>query len=120
MNILLVLALSLGLTLVLGQLAAESTGLLGTEVKRQVLLVLVELTQVSTLLEVDHSQNASNVLAHSVTVRLDLLLMSDYTYMRTSLLEAPPATFWTRSWSSSFWSSSTWFSRSVLDLFWRS
>jgi len=116
-NVLLVLALRRGLSLVLCELAAQSTGLLGTQVQGLELLALVELTQVSTLLEVDHRQDTGNVLANRVAVTL---VPCYDTYMRASLLDAPPATFWTRSWSSSLRSSSTWFSRSVLDLFWSS
>lgn len=66
-NVLLVLALGRGLGLVLGELAAQSTSLLGTEVQGLVLLALVELTQVGALLEVDHRQDTGNVLANRVT-----------------------------------------------------
>lgn len=69
-NVLLVLALRDGLDLVLRELAAQSTGLLGTKVQRLVLLALVELTQVGTLLEVDHGQDTGNVLANRVAVML--------------------------------------------------
>ena len=51
------------------KLAADSTGLLSTEIKGKVLLALVELAQVSTLLLVHNSKNTSNVLAQRVDAK---------------------------------------------------
>lgn len=51
------------------ELAADSTGLLGTEVEGDVLLALVELAQVGTLLLVGDGQNAGNVLAQRVDAK---------------------------------------------------
>ena len=48
------------------ELAADSTGLLGTEVKGDVLLALVEPAQVVALLLVHNGENTCNVLAQSV------------------------------------------------------
>lgn len=99
-NILLVLALGPLRDLVLRHLPAKSAGLLWTEVKRLELLALVKLTHVRTLLEVDNSKNTRNVLADGVAEKSVLpssitrqIQASVYTYMRASLLEAPPATF---------------------------
>lgn len=67
----LLLALALGLqgSLVLGETAAESTGELGAEVKRSVLLALVEQAELSALVGVDDGQNASDRLANVVAVK---------------------------------------------------
>ena len=51
-------------TLVLGETAADLTGELGAEVEREVLLVLVEQTQLSALVGVDDSENTSDRLAN--------------------------------------------------------
>lgn len=69
----LLLALALGLqgSLVLGETAAESTGELGAEVKRSVLLALVEQAELSALVGVDDGQNASDRLANVVAVKKD-------------------------------------------------
>ena len=53
----------------LGQTSADRTGLLGTEVKGQVLLVLVELAEVLPLLLVHDGEDTSNRLADRVTAR---------------------------------------------------
>lgn len=62
----LALALALGGpgSLELGETAAELTGELGAEVQRDVLLVLVEQTQLSALVGVDDGENASDRLAN--------------------------------------------------------
>lgn len=49
-----------------------------------------------------------------------VLILRLCTHIRVSLLEAPPATFWTRSWRSSPLSSSSCFVRSDLDFPWSS
>ena len=59
----LALALSNAGSLVLGETAAEVAGELGAEVKRNVLLALVEETQLSALVGVDDGENASDRLA---------------------------------------------------------
>lgn len=51
-------------TLVLGETAADLTGELGAEVEREVLLVLVEQTQLSALVGVDDGENTSDRLAN--------------------------------------------------------
>lgn len=48
------------------ELAADSAGLLGTEVEGDVLLALVELAEVGTLLLVHDGEHAGNVLAERV------------------------------------------------------
>lgn len=62
----LALALALGGpgSLELGETATELTGELGAEVQRDVLLVLVEQTQLSALVGVDDGENASDRLAN--------------------------------------------------------
>lgn len=50
--------------LVLGETAANLTGELGAEIEREVLLVLVEQTQLSALVGVDDGENASDRLAN--------------------------------------------------------
>ena len=64
------LALALGGagSLVLGETTAQLTGELGAEVEGQVLLVLVEQTQLSALVGVDDGQNAGDGLADIVAV----------------------------------------------------
>lgn len=51
-------------TLVLGETAADLTSELGAEVEREVLLVLVEQTQLSALVGVDDGENTSDRLAN--------------------------------------------------------
>lgn len=51
-------------TLVLGETAADLASELGAEVEREVLLVLVEQTQLSALVGVDDSENTSDRLAN--------------------------------------------------------
>jgi len=53
----------------LGQAAADGAGLLGPEVKGQVLLVLVEQAELGTLLRVDDGEDAGDRLADIVAVR---------------------------------------------------
>lgn len=48
------------------ELAADSTGLLGTQVERDLALALVELAQVGTLLLVHDGEDTGNVLAQRV------------------------------------------------------
>ena len=52
----------------LGQSPADGTGALGAEVEGEVLLALVEVTQVLALLLVRHGQNAGNRLADAVAI----------------------------------------------------
>jgi hypothetical protein len=69
----LLLALSLGLEggLVLGKAAAEGTSELGAEVKRKVLLVLVEEAELGALVGVDDGENASDRLANVVAGKIN-------------------------------------------------
>lgn len=62
------LLLGLLVGLVLGHAAAESTGVLGPEVEREVLLVLVEQTELRALVEVDDSEDTSDRLADVLAV----------------------------------------------------
>lgn len=54
--------------LVLGETAAQLTGELGAKVEREVLLVLVEQTQLSALVGVDDGENTSDGLANVAAV----------------------------------------------------
>lgn len=67
------LALSLLLSdeggLVLGESSADGTGLLGSEVEREVLLVLVEQTQLSALVGVDDGQDTGDRLAEVMAAK---------------------------------------------------
>ena len=53
-----------------GQSPSDGTGLLWAEIKRKILLALVENTELVALLGVDHSENLSDGLAYVVAVRL--------------------------------------------------
>ena len=64
----LALALSGAGSLVPGKTAAQVTGELGAEVEREVLLVLVEQTELGALVGVDDGENTSNRLADVVAV----------------------------------------------------
>lgn len=66
----LALALLVGGTggLVLGETAADLTGELGAEVKRSVLLALVEETELGALVGVDDGHHTSNGLANIATI----------------------------------------------------
>ena len=55
----------------LGQPPADGTGALGAEVEGEVLLALVEVTQVLALLLVRHSQNTGDRLADAVAATLN-------------------------------------------------
>lgn len=55
--------------LVLGESSADGTGLLGSEVEREVLLVLVEQTQLSALVGVDDGQDTGDRLAEVVAAK---------------------------------------------------
>lgn len=74
--------------LVLGKTATDLTGELGAEIERKVLLVLVEETQLSALVGVDDSENASDRLANlaakmknsSQHSDLEILLKSPVSY----------------------------------------
>ena len=68
MDLLLPLLLRLLVGLVLGHTAAQSTGVPGAEVEREVLLVLVEQAELGALVEVDDGENASDRLANVVAV----------------------------------------------------
>lgn len=69
MGVPLLLPLGLLVGLVLGQAAAESAGVLGPEVEREVLLVLVEQTELRALVEVDDGEDTSDGLADVLAVR---------------------------------------------------
>ena len=105
----------------LGQTSADRTGLLGTEVKGQVLLVLVELPEVLPLLLVHDGQHPRDRLADSVAANSYQHPKSTrgitlQTHILVSFDAEPPAIFCTRSVRSSFFSSSSCFDRSFLDL----
>jgi hypothetical protein len=57
-------------SLVLGESSADGTGLLGSEVEREVLLVLVEETQLGALVGLDDGQDAGDGLAQVVAVKI--------------------------------------------------
>jgi hypothetical protein len=65
-NLLLPLLLGDQRSLVLGEPSANGAGLLGSEVEREVLLVLVEQTQLGALVGVDDGQDAGDRLAEVV------------------------------------------------------
>lgn len=69
MNVLLALLLRNEGSLVLGESSADGTGVLWSEVEREVLLALVEETQLSALVGLDDGQDAGNGLAKIVTVQ---------------------------------------------------
>jgi len=52
----------------LGELSADCTSLLRSEINREILLALVELAQVLTLLRVYNSQDASDRLADTIAI----------------------------------------------------
>ena len=52
----------------LGELSADCTGLLWSEINREVLLALVELAQVLALLRVHNSQDTSDRLADTIAI----------------------------------------------------
>ena len=56
-------------SVLLGKTAADSAGLLGAEIEREVLLVLVEETKLSPLLGVDDGKDTSDRLAEVVAVK---------------------------------------------------
>jgi hypothetical protein len=68
----------------LGQTAADRAGLLGPEVKGQVLLVLVEEAELSPLLGVDDGQDTGNRLAEVVAVQ-GMLAICFCLIIRTSI-----------------------------------
>jgi hypothetical protein len=55
------------------QASADRAGLLGSKIQRSVLLVLVEQAELSSLLQVDHGEHASDRLAEIVTVVRDMV-----------------------------------------------
>ena len=63
------LLLGLLVDLVLGHTAADGAGVLGPEVEREVLLVLVEQTELRALVEVDDGKGTSDGLADVLAVR---------------------------------------------------
>lgn len=94
--------------------------LLDTEVKRLVLLVLIELPEVLSLLLVGHSQDPGNRLADGVAAMpghiipsLDCIIT---THILVNFAAEPPAIFCTRRVRSSFLSSLSCFDKSFLDL----
>lgn len=66
MDLLLPLLLGDQRSLVLGESSANGAGLLGSEVEREVLLVLVEQTQLGALVGVDDGQDTGDRLAEVV------------------------------------------------------
>lgn len=68
MDVLLLLALGNKVGLVLGKAAADSTGLLGTHIKRLVLLVLVQLSNLLTLLLGHHGQDTGDGLTDMAAI----------------------------------------------------
>ena len=68
-DLLLPLSLRLLGGLVLGHTAADGTGVLGSEVEREVLLVLVEQAELRALVEVDDGEDASDGLADVLAVK---------------------------------------------------
>lgn len=82
MDLLLDLLLGLLGGLVLGESAAQGTGVLGSEVEREVRLVLVEQTELGALVEVDDGENAGDRLANVVAVNLVSIYWSYFCVMR--------------------------------------
>ena len=77
MDLLLALALSLEGSLVLGEAAAESASEAGAEVKREVLLVLVEEAELGSLVGVDDGQDTGDRLADVVATDEIISIPSD-------------------------------------------
>ena len=67
-DLLLPLSLRLLGGLVLGHTAADGTGVLGSEVEREVLLVLVEQAELRALVDVDHGEDTSDGLADVLAI----------------------------------------------------
>ena len=67
MRLLLLLLLRLQRLLVLGQTAADSTGLLGSQIERKVLLVGVEETELVPLVRIDNGHDLGDGFADIVT-----------------------------------------------------
>lgn len=80
-DLLLALALSLEGGLVLGEAAAESTGEPGAEVKRKVLLVLVEEAELGALVGVDDGEDTSDRLADVVAVEIIISVFLLFPYL---------------------------------------
>jgi hypothetical protein len=93
--------------------------LLRSEVKRQIFFVLVVLAEVLARLLIHDSQDPGNRLPHRVTKRR---LEQNYcntmpsTYILVSFEADPPAIFWTRRLSSSFFKSKSCLDKSFFDL----
>lgn len=106
--------------LVLVESPADGTGLLGAEVERDILLVLVEDTELLPLLGVEDGEGAGDRLADVGATALSASrfflpqLPSISTYILVSLAELPPWIFWTRRFTSSDLSSSSCLVRSSL------
>jgi hypothetical protein len=76
-DLLLALALSLEGSLVLGEAASKSASEAGAEVKREVLLVLVEEAELGSLVGVDDGQDTGDRLADVVTTDEIISIPSD-------------------------------------------
>lgn len=76
MDLLLDLLLRLLGGLVLGESAAQGTGVLGSEVEREERLVLVEQAELGALVEVDDGENAGDRLANVVAVIIISIFLS--------------------------------------------
>lgn len=68
MDVLLLLLLGDDALLLLGESSPQSTGLLGAEIKRSVLLVLVEDAELRALVDVDDGEDTGDRLADVVAV----------------------------------------------------
>lgn len=102
----------------LGQPPADGAGLLRSQVKRRVLLVLVEEAELRPLLGVDDGEDTGDGLADivagkTVSAALIPLISRLKTYIRFSF-EPDEVIFWIRSWPSSVFSSVSCFSSSSL------
>lgn len=108
----------------LGQTPPDCPCLLGSEVKRLVLLVLVEITEVLAGFLVDDSQDPGDRLANSRTVNFRRKYQSPVltqqpvraTHILVSFAADPPAIFCTRRVRSSFLSSFNCLYKSFFDL----
>lgn len=101
MDVLLVLALSNKVGLVLSEATTNGAGLLCAHIKRLVLLVLVQLSNLLALLLSHNSQNTSNSLANMATINFKSIYSKTILYILATLLAAPEEIFWTRREASS-------------------
>lgn len=105
--------------------SADRAGLFGSEVEGEVVLLLVEKSELRTLVGVDDCEDACDRLAEIMAVMEKIHISSDLyfssaifrkTHILVSLDAAPPEIFCTRSWPNSVLSSSNCFTRSSLPL----